>query len=578
MTDAISSPTAARTVRESPESLKDTIESIVVALILAFVFRAFIVEAFVIPTGSMAPTLYGAHGTILCEDCGVEFAYGLRDLEDSRKGQSVLRSSEAICPNCGHANDHLPANDELRNPEKGDRILVLKWPFDIDGGMLGPHRWDVVVFKDPSDGVTNFIKRLVGLPNEVLMILEGDVFTVPFDELSDESQRQLVHYVDEKYAYLTGEEKGGQLMPVGPKVFAELDGKLQIQRKTPEAQSDLWMLVYNHDYPPRTLDRFQPRWKPQLGQASGWDATHRRVVFIDAGRPGDYIELDGKPIRATNAYNIFETASPPYVADLRVSFVWTPQDPGAKMRVRLAKDRHAFWATVSADGTVALSSGKSIPADGQSAMVVEHLPAFMPGRAVEIAFQNVDYRLSLQISGEEVLASSSDPESKAYYGPNVRALRNLENGFARRRNYEFQRPDPPRIYGADGNFELTHLLVQRDEYYFHNDRFTAFPNEPWAPSTGWGSPISPIYLRDGEYFMLGDNTAASKDSRLWDERGEHLVARGPAFQLGTVPRDQMIGRAFFVYWPSGQRLDWLPIPYLNRLGVIPDVGKMRWIR
>jgi len=32
------------------ENVKDTIESIVVAFILAFVFRAFIVEAFVIPT------------------------------------------------------------------------------------------------------------------------------------------------------------------------------------------------------------------------------------------------------------------------------------------------------------------------------------------------------------------------------------------------------------------------------------------------------------------------------------------------------------------------------------------------
>ncbi len=53
---------------ESPtrvEGVKETIESIVVALILAFVFRAFVIEAFVIPTGSMAPTLYGAHGTIV---------------------------------------------------------------------------------------------------------------------------------------------------------------------------------------------------------------------------------------------------------------------------------------------------------------------------------------------------------------------------------------------------------------------------------------------------------------------------------------------------------------------------------
>src|SRR5438093_5497487 len=52
---------------------KETVESILVAFILAFVFRAFIVEAFVIPSGSMAPTLLGAHMRYRCEDCGYQF-------------------------------------------------------------------------------------------------------------------------------------------------------------------------------------------------------------------------------------------------------------------------------------------------------------------------------------------------------------------------------------------------------------------------------------------------------------------------------------------------------------------------
>src|SRR3954464_15838241 len=54
-------------------SVKDTIESILVAFILAFVFRAFVVAAFVIPTGSMAPTLLGAHMRYHCDGCGYEF-------------------------------------------------------------------------------------------------------------------------------------------------------------------------------------------------------------------------------------------------------------------------------------------------------------------------------------------------------------------------------------------------------------------------------------------------------------------------------------------------------------------------
>ena len=37
--------------------MRETIESIVVAFLLAFLFRTFEAEPFVIPTGSMAPTL-----------------------------------------------------------------------------------------------------------------------------------------------------------------------------------------------------------------------------------------------------------------------------------------------------------------------------------------------------------------------------------------------------------------------------------------------------------------------------------------------------------------------------------------
>ncbi len=40
---------------------RETIESIAVAIILALLFRGFVAEAFVIPTGSMAPALMGEH-------------------------------------------------------------------------------------------------------------------------------------------------------------------------------------------------------------------------------------------------------------------------------------------------------------------------------------------------------------------------------------------------------------------------------------------------------------------------------------------------------------------------------------
>ena len=45
-----------------PAQIKETITSIIIAFAMAFVFRGFVIEAFVIPTGSMAPTLLLADG------------------------------------------------------------------------------------------------------------------------------------------------------------------------------------------------------------------------------------------------------------------------------------------------------------------------------------------------------------------------------------------------------------------------------------------------------------------------------------------------------------------------------------
>ena len=559
--------TAQDTVYEQ-EGVKETFESIVVALILAFVFRAFIVEAFVIPTGSMATTLYGAHGTIVCEDCGLEFAYGLRDLDDNRPVVPVRGKSNAPCPNCNHANTNLRLSDERRNAEKGDRILVLKWPFHIGGPLLDPARWDVIVFKDPSDGTTNFIKRLVGLPNEVLMIVEGDVYAVPVDELSAKARDEMEAVRHKKFEFRTG-GKPGHLQPPSPETLAELDEKVRIRRKSPAAQEALWFPVYNHDYPPRKRDAGQPYWAVAREETSGWDTSDRHLRYDDTGAVADHVELRGKPIRATCAYNIHARQRAPAVADLRVRFVFTPTDTNATLLVRLAKSGRTFWATIRAGGLVTLVESDEVPSESSRVLASKRLAPFVPEKPVEITFENVDYRLALSVDHVEVLTSSDDPVSSAFYAPDLEAIRN---------NRRQPEPDtPPRFYGTAGAFDLNHVVVERDNYYYHDSAFRAL-SLPWAPRMGWGSASSPILLREHEFFMLGDNTAASKDSRLWDRVGAHLEARGEDFQLGTVPRDQLIGKAFFVYWPSGHRLSWLPIPRLRQWGVVPDVGRMRWIR
>ena len=79
---------------------RETVESVVIAFTLALLFRAFEAEAFVIPTGSMAPTLMGRHKDLACESCGRDFRVGCSAEEDDQS-QSGRRGGAAS--NCSRA-------------------------------------------------------------------------------------------------------------------------------------------------------------------------------------------------------------------------------------------------------------------------------------------------------------------------------------------------------------------------------------------------------------------------------------------------------------------------------------------
>lgn len=555
------------------DGIRETMDSIIVALILAFVFRAFVVEAFIIPTGSMAPTLYGAHGTILCEDCGTEFAYGLFDLSDPRRanqGSQVKQNSTATCPNCKHRNRDLKVNDVAANPESGDRILVLKWPLDTQFASLGPKRWDVTVFKDPKDGETNFIKRLVGLPNEVLAIIDGDVYTAPTSQLSKETMDELTTIAENKHKLLDRRKKSREWVMARPvktpsqNALEDIYNHLSIKDKPEVAQKSLWFPVYDHDFPPKSRESFQPGWQVPYGDLSGWKIGERSAHFEDRKQAEDNIVLQGETFKAMCSYNInlshdrISNDDFKSVSDHRVRFVLTPGTQDGTIKVRLAKQGRVFWGTVNVKGDVSIVEEESPLAPSPFSVTGKTAPLAV-GKPIEISFENLDYRLSLHVRGEEVLATSRDSKSPNYYGPNIKNIL----------QYGGPATNSPQIHASGGTFDLTHLVIERDVHYFTNQGGT------FMPRSGWGSEANPILLREDEYFMLGDNTTASYDSRLWDVVDERFVQRGKDYQLGTVPADQLIGQAFFVYWPSGRRLEWIPS---LRFGIIPDVGRMRWIR
>ena len=180
-------PQVAPPVSNWSAGVRETIESVAIAFALAFLFKTFEAEAFVIPTGSMAPTLMGRHKDVVCPECG--FRYSASGSEEAdRDGNPILDAQGQIdpywevvsctCPVCRFHMSVDPRHPDAvgRNADpsySGDRIWVSKVPYHL----MEPRRWDVIVFRYPDEAQTYYIKRLVGLPNEKIQILDGDLYT-----------------------------------------------------------------------------------------------------------------------------------------------------------------------------------------------------------------------------------------------------------------------------------------------------------------------------------------------------------------------------------------------------------------
>ena len=83
---------------------------------------------------------------------------------------------------------HVPSGSMLNTLQIGDKIAISKssygysrysFPFGlapINGRVMQKHkpqRGDIIVFKLPSNGRTNYVKRLIGLPGDIIRINNG---------------------------------------------------------------------------------------------------------------------------------------------------------------------------------------------------------------------------------------------------------------------------------------------------------------------------------------------------------------------------------------------------------------------
>jgi signal peptidase I len=462
--------------RKQRESLLETLESIVVAFVLAFIFRAFIVEAFVIPTGSMAPTLYGAHAEFHCQYCGTDFAVG---------ADGPL-AHEPICPNC-YLTQQVSERTRIYS---GDRILVLKYLYDF----LPPRRWDVIVFHNPNDPTQNYIKRLVGLPGETLELIDGNV---------------------------------------------TIDGR--IAHKTDKAQSALWMPVHDTRRRPYGRD-WDPRWVPD----KEWRIQDAGFVLDKApekdrlawlayrhigpnGRPGNI--LDYYAYNSGNGHRPLGSAA---VTDLGLRTEVTAGQPTSVVVVdlRAYKDRFRFELTAAgSDQPTRILFNDKVAARAAGGV----LPV---GRSAEVQVANVDHKLVLLVDGRRVAgqgAAETTPEGDVVYEP--RRVSDED-----REKYDNPVGDDPHSMAAEvrvgargGPVSVAYLRLDRDVYYL-NDNANVAPGKTQRP--GNGVEGHPFVLGQGEYFVCGDNSPKSFDSRMWD------------LSRPVVPQENLVGKAFFIYWPS----------------------------
>ncbi len=611
-------------------ALRETIESIVIAFVLAFLFRTFEAEAFVIPTGSMSPALQGQHKDVCCSECGYRFRASASTEGEGRSRllaqlqrqggsfgsqqrlQSEISGLEVVagmCPMCRQTmafrTDLPPGAPSFVNQEgienhtsyPGDRILVNKYSYLYKD----PQRWDVVVFKYPGNAEMNYIKRLVGLPGETVQIYQGDIFThsnggeegfqiqrKPADKVR--VMLQPVH--DTNY-------DSANLYNAGWPMRWSSEG-WQVERNAGEQTVEQQFKIGATD------ETTWLRYRHILPDENDW-AVVRSFAKTDEFRGQSREEwlLEARPqlIRDFNSYNtarlrreVHHTGweMPPrnlgmhWVGDLAVECEVTVEKAAGEIILDLVEAGKHFRCYLD------LKTGEArLGIDGLENYSPVGTTAVRSAGEYRLTFANVDDQLLLWVDDELIDFGDSTYD--------VEQLFKKRDDMIPRTSGEDAGDLAPVGVGSRGAALTVHRLqVFRDIYYGAIDWHDSWKFSDYEPAhvttelaDGTRVPklrsvkelfVEPaswdrfstrqrrsFEVEEGQLFVMGDNSPASQDCRLWAAiNGRDHSKPGGAY----LDRRLLIGKAVCVFWPHS----WGSIPGLQVLPGFPGFGDMRIVR
>lgn len=389
--------------------IRHNLEAFGVAILAAVLLKWFCIEAYQIPTSSMQPTLMGSN------EAGVY-----------------------------------------------DRILVNK----LIQTFREPQRWDITVFKYPLQKNQNYVKRIVGMPNDRLTIGGGNVYQVEGEGAS---------------------------------------AKYTILRKPDDLQELMWKNVY----PLRRDARSETK---ALGKIFGASPSRtaketatgftlepggkRSLLYFRDEADGGMVERvwDGYPanvaakIREVTLGNYEAGLTPLEICpDVRLSADVTMTQVQKSFAIEVEVTRPTFGKLIYA---LVIESGKGRVEVREANKVLGKSEPFDvaidANSATNLSFAHVDDRLIAWQDGSEVVRWDCDE-----WACREGCVLDKSKPIAGRK------VTPQFVCEGKGTIRFDNVRIDRDQHYA-NDKNPAI-----------------IEVPDRHYYMLGDNVRQSIDSRGW---------------------------------------------------------------